>query len=57
MMRVPATEEDDNRLNDTIVLTIPTDPPFRGVASLVLGAWARASTFRSSAWTTSSSPC
>jgi hypothetical protein len=30
-------EESDGRVNDTIVLTIPTSPAFRGVASLVLG--------------------
>ena len=32
-----ATEKADNRVNDTIVLTIPTDSAYRGVASLVLG--------------------
>ncbi len=30
-------EESDGGVNDTIVLTIPTSPAFRGVASLVLG--------------------
>ena len=30
-------EEADNHVNDTIVLTIPTDSAYRGVASLVLG--------------------
>ena len=30
-------EERDGYVNDTIVLTIPTSPAFRGVASLVLG--------------------
>jgi hypothetical protein len=32
-----ATDEADNHVSDTIVLTIPTDSPYRGVASLVLG--------------------
>jgi hypothetical protein len=32
-----AIEERDRAVNDTIVLTIPTDPAYRGVASLVLG--------------------
>ena len=32
-----AIEETDSRVNDTIVLTIPTDSVYRGVASLVLG--------------------
>lgn len=32
-----AIEEADNHMNDTIVLTIPTDSAYRGVASLVLG--------------------
>ena len=31
------TQEADNDVNDTIVLTIPTDSAYRGVASLVLG--------------------
>lgn len=33
----PAFEETSSRVNDTIVLTIPTAPVYRGVASLVLG--------------------
>ena len=32
-----AIREADNHVNDTIVLTIPTDSACRGVASLVLG--------------------
>ena len=32
-----AIEEADNHVKDTIVLTIPTDSAYRGVASLVLG--------------------
>ena len=32
-----ATKEPDNHMTDTIVLTIPTDSAYRGVASLVLG--------------------
>lgn len=32
-----AIREADEDVNDTIVLTIPTDPAYRGVASLVLG--------------------
>lgn len=37
MLGVPPIEERDGHMNDTIVLTIPTSAPFRGVASLVLG--------------------
>jgi len=37
MLGGPAIEERDSHVNDTIVLTIPTSSPFRGVASLVLG--------------------
>ena len=37
MRSIGATEEADNHVNDTIVLTIPTDSAYRGVASLVLG--------------------
>ena len=37
MLGHPRIEEGDSHVNDTIVLTIPTSPPFRGVASLVLG--------------------
>jgi hypothetical protein len=33
----PPIEESGSHVNDTIVLTIPTGPSFRGVASLVLG--------------------
>lgn len=32
-----ATEDAENSMNDTIVLTIPTDSAYRGIASLVLG--------------------
>jgi hypothetical protein len=37
MLGLSAIEERDGPVNDTIVLTIPTGPAFRGVASLVLG--------------------
>lgn len=37
MLVDPAIEERHGDVNDTIVLTIPTSPAFRGVASLVLG--------------------
>jgi hypothetical protein len=33
----PTLEKRDSNVTDTIVLTIPTTPAFRGVASLVLG--------------------
>ena len=37
MLRDSRIEERDGHVNDTILLTIPTSPAFRGVASLVLG--------------------
>ena len=37
MLGHSAIEERDGHVNDTIVLTIPTSPSFRGIASLVLG--------------------
>jgi hypothetical protein len=37
MLGDSAIEERDGHVNDIIVLTIPTSPAFRGVASLVLG--------------------
>jgi len=37
MLDDSAIEERDGHVNDIIVLTIPTSPAFRGVASLVLG--------------------
>jgi hypothetical protein len=37
MLGGSTTEERDSHVTDTIVLTIPTSPAFRGVASLVLG--------------------
>ena len=37
MRSIGANEEAGNHVNDTIVLTIPTDSAYRGVASLVLG--------------------